>query len=286
MTDLHLPDIVVASEWGARRRWRAGDEIYDWPAAKGIGIYLIESGELSLQVKGMELTIRTGEVAIVPPGWHRDRFHARADTAWLSVGIDASLYGQVDVNRVVAGPARFLLKSSSYRVWSAIMGSIAAQWCESPSPKTPLVAPASLSSEARRMVADRLSGALFGLLWEECEEVRTSLLLTAPGWFLGLIRNIYRQPALSLAEQATEAGVSVAHLRRVFHRFLGTSPQEYLGRVRLELAQQRLVSTGDAIPVIAHSVGFASVAHFTVKFAAYYGMPPAAYRRREPLGDL
>jgi AraC-like DNA-binding protein len=75
------------------------------------------------------------------------------------------------------------------------------------------------------------------------------------------------------------AGRSASQFERVFRKTLGTSPRQYLLRVRVEAACRALVETDDKLSVIAQRCGFYDQPHFTRSFTALMGATPSAYRR-------
>ena len=83
----------------------------------------------------------------------------------------------------------------------------------------------------------------------------------------------------SLGELAREAGVSPEHFAREFRRIFRTTVSEYLRRLRLEWASERLRVDNDSIATIALAAGFADQSHFTRQFHRQYGITPAGFRR-------
>jgi AraC family transcriptional regulator len=94
-----------------------------------------------------------------------------------------------------------------------------------------------------------------------------------------LLHDRFREP-LYLEDLAAEAGVHPAHLARVFRRHRGMSPGQYLRRLRLEWAAERLVATAEPVSRIALQAGYADQAHFTRAFSRHWGTPPGRYRTR------
>ncbi|HEX3819847.1 MAG TPA: AraC family transcriptional regulator [Candidatus Sulfotelmatobacter sp.] len=90
--------------------------------------------------------------------------------------------------------------------------------------------------------------------------------------------------SLHLHEIAREVEVHPAQLSRDFKRVFGTTPGEYLRRLRLEFAVRQLGETELTLAEIATAAGFADQAHFSRTFRRYKRMPPSEYRsflRRE-----
>lgn len=81
----------------------------------------------------------------------------------------------------------------------------------------------------------------------------------------------------SLAEMA---GLSVSHFERRFRLAFGSSPRQYLIRVRIENAAVMLRETEKNITEIAQTCGFYDHAHFSRSFLKIMNMSPSAYRTR------
>lgn len=101
-----------------------------------------------------------------------------------------------------------------------------------------------------------------------------------PAWLRrveALIHDRFREP-LRVEEIAAEAGVHPAHLTRAFRDRFGTSPGQYVRRLRLEWAADRLVCGTEPLNRIALQAGFADQSHFTRAFRSHWGLPPGRYR--------
>jgi len=85
---------------------------------------------------------------------------------------------------------------------------------------------------------------------------------------------------LSVAVLADQAGVSVAHFRRLFQEAMGTPPHRYVLATRLEQARTLLAVTQLPIAQIADECGFSSQSHFTASFRAAHATTPAEYRKQ------
>jgi len=76
------------------------------------------------------------------------------------------------------------------------------------------------------------------------------------------------------------AHLSVSQLQRVFQRLYGMTPSDYVLRVRLLMARQKLEQTRDPAGRIALDCGFYDQSHFNRAFVAATGLRPLEYRRR------
>lgn len=83
-----------------------------------------------------------------------------------------------------------------------------------------------------------------------------------------------------VADLAREAGLSAAHFSRVFRRFTGQSPKEFLLRARLARGQHLLRETAMTVTEIAERLGYSDVFFFSRQFKQKTGLSPLAYRFR------
>lgn len=84
---------------------------------------------------------------------------------------------------------------------------------------------------------------------------------------------------IRLKAVAERYGISVSHLREMFHRYLGTSPKSYLDQLRNEHAKKRLIYTDLPVREIAESCGYADEYHFSKRFKQGNGIPPLQFRK-------
>lgn len=85
---------------------------------------------------------------------------------------------------------------------------------------------------------------------------------------------------VSIAALAERVGLSRFHFLRQFRRMTGTTPYQFLLRLRLRAAASRLTASSEPVTVIAYGVGFEDLSNFTRSFAAEFGMSPSAFRAR------
>ncbi len=83
---------------------------------------------------------------------------------------------------------------------------------------------------------------------------------------------------LTLAELAGVACLSPCHLSRSFKQAVGTGPQRYTVRRRVERAKALLRGSDASLASIAAAVGFADQSHFTAAFRQEIGLTPGRFR--------
>src|SRR6185295_803381 len=82
-----------------------------------------------------------------------------------------------------------------------------------------------------------------------------------------------------LDELAAAAGVHPTHLTRAFRQFEHCTVGDYVRKIRIEYARQRMLSSGEPLVEIALAAGFADQTHFTRSFKRLTGMTPSEFRR-------
>jgi PAS domain S-box-containing protein len=85
---------------------------------------------------------------------------------------------------------------------------------------------------------------------------------------------------LDLPSVSRVLAISPGYLGRVFKRYMGTTPHQFLIDLRLEAAEDLLRETDLTVSQIAWRVGFASPSHFVTTFRARTGTTPLTFRRR------
>jgi AraC-like DNA-binding protein len=97
------------------------------------------------------------------------------------------------------------------------------------------------------------------------------------GKSLGLLHSRVAQP-WTIADLASEVGISRSALVERFTRYLSEPPMAYLTRWRLQLAARSLERTSRGVAEIAGEVGYESEAAFNRAFKREFGQPPGRYR--------
>ena len=94
-----------------------------------------------------------------------------------------------------------------------------------------------------------------------------------------LISERYDRP-LTIADMAKAASMSTTHFARRFKAHFGTSPHQYLRRVRLQAACDLLSTSDLTIAEIARRVGYYDQSHLTRDFLKAKRETPKGYRER------
>ena len=92
--------------------------------------------------------------------------------------------------------------------------------------------------------------------------------------------NLHYAERITLDDLARSISINKFYLQKLFKRYFGLSPNEYLIHIRLTRAKQLLRTTALPISQIAMDVGINNIGHFITLFKKYEGITPNAYRQR------
>jgi transcriptional regulator GlxA family with amidase domain len=111
----------------------------------------------------------------------------------------------------------------------------------------------------------------------------SSLLeLKAPSGRFGALLSWAREhldAPLTVEDLAEQAGMSSRHFTRAFIAETGSTPSKAVERLRIEVARQRVQSSGEAIERVAQLTGFRDPERMRRAFIRAFGQPPQSLRR-------
>ncbi len=141
----------------------------------------------------------------------------------------------------------------------------------------PLVPPDSVTWLGRQATSGEMLNALVVVLQEATPTVadyagESRSLHEA----LEFLRRRFSEP-VSLEDVAAVAGISAAHLSRLFRQELRLSFSDYLTSLRMEQAQRLLVDATHSIKEVGYSVGYQDANYFSRVFKRWVGVRPREF---------
>lgn len=97
---------------------------------------------------------------------------------------------------------------------------------------------------------------------------------------LNIIHHHYQDNDLRINDIADQIKVERTYLYKLFKRYLGISPKEYLLQYQINRATRLLRRSDLSISQIAVQTGFANYSQFSKTFTKYRQMPPSTFRKK------
>jgi AraC-like DNA-binding protein len=224
---------------------------------------------------------RYGPGDVYVPAQPGDRYTARCAGYDVAIAIiDPAMLGQVasTAPRRSPEPVRLTgyqpVTAAAAGHWKATFAYVRHQVLGSPrAAAQPLLAAAAEQLLLATVLAAFPSNALTDPTIEDRHDAHPVTLRRATAF---IDENAHR--AITIAEIAAAANVTVRAVQLAFRRHLDTTPLAYLRRVRLEYAHRDLLAGGPArgtVTAVAYRWGFASASKFAAEYRAAYGVPPS-----------
>ena len=227
-------------------------------------LFYIVSGACSFSWAGGEIRMEPGCLGYLPRG----SVHLyRTLTGQIRyIRLDFQLQSPEDGEHLILSPHPLVLLEETPAELCHALHGIAAT-CQSLSPGTALEATAQLCrilSQLYAHYATRQNGGA-------CRRALPALR------FL----EAHPERAVSPEELSALCGLSVTHLRRLFHGLTCMSPMEYHTRLRMRRACQLLREGGLNVSQAADALGYESAFYFSRVFKKVIGVPPRQYQDGE-----
>jgi len=126
-----------------------------------------------------------------------------------------------------------------------------------------------------------IEGLIFEILAEAARSKVSAFEKKSPRWLEQVKDFLHANFSESIALEAVAeiADVHPVHLARVFRRKHNCTIGEYVRRLRVEFARQRISASNDSFIEIALTAGFSDQSHFVRIFKNHLGVTPGEYRK-------
>lgn len=274
------------------------------PRAERVVIFhLITEGECFVETdSGAPVHLHAGDAVVFPQG-HAHRMcsapgleparGARLESVLARRPLRLMYGGGGPATRIVCGYlacdarlARMLLSGLPPVLKVSVRGSSAGAWLEASVQYA--LAEARSPRPGGEGVLAKLAEVLFievlRLYMNEQSAGRSGWLAAVRDRIVGAaLTELHARPAhgWTLQGLARAAGTSRSVLAERFQDLVGSAPMEYLTQWRMLLAANLLCGSNAPLARIAEDIGYQTDTAFIRAFRREYGMPPAAWRRRQ-----
>ena len=220
--------------------------------------HFVLSGAGTLEMDGKDWNITQGQMFYIPPGVKMRYFPNEEDPweyVWFSlVGVAPAEYGKM-LGFSIEEPVR------CFSIYPGIVSRLNRLF-------------ASLATE-NSSVFSALS-AFYGIM----EACTSAVIHTGIRAVKKHLDESFTLPSFSVEQLCYDAGMSHAHLLRLFRQEYGTSVIRYVVSKRIALACELLSTTDLSVQSVAFSCGFSDEPHFMKTFKKYVGCSALQYRKK------
>lgn len=281
-----LPALSTVGYWDAThdQNWGLAEH-----RNEGVEITYLANGHLDFKVDGRKHSLRPGHLTITRP-WQPHSVGSPAVGSsrlyWLILDV-----GVRQPHQMWRWPSWLVLSKADLRELTALMRENEhSVWSGTPEIERGFVELGHWIdvSQSGEPPATRLTLAINELLVCLLELLRAQNPARKPGltlgersvaMFLERLRSEVSEP-WTLELMAEGAGLGRTRFAHHCRKLTNLAPMAYLQHLRLEMARERLIKTGDSITAIAMDCGFGSSAYFSSIFRGALHCSPSEYREQ------
>ncbi len=223
---------------------------------------LTQSGEGYMRYGEHELSLRSGDLVILDCMEPHD--YCSRSSVWQFLWIHFNGYGCREFFRKICTDGLFFLHlENTEPIYSLYRQLI------------PLLTTHTLSDDLH--ISELLGSFLYTIaryqLWGEEKRIPTAIERS-----IAYIHENY-QKNISVEQLAERESYSIYHFAKLFKKYTGQSPYQYILSTRLRQAQQMLLSTDYSIEEVSRFNNFSSCSRFISLFTKAFGTTPLQYRK-------
>ncbi len=245
--------------------------------------FIMEKGKLDFYVEADHFRLKEGDAVFVPPGMLHNALRCAGDRKQIEYS--AIVFSTEPMEQCFPSSSSPYFKGLCFQRPECIYTFSSAK-----SENRKLLSVIREILKYRRSEISCCELTIQGLLfvcWQELYNLHLSKIHAATAdkaLCKDLLRSMdymqmhYSEP-LSLALLSEISGYSESYYCHSFHDFSGSTPFEYLNRIRIVKACELLSTTAKKITDIASLVGFNNISYFNRTFTRIMGSTPSAYRK-------
>jgi AraC-like DNA-binding protein len=236
-------------------------------------LHVVQDGSFTFQIEDSSFSVRSGDVVLIPPL----TLHALRDQRDINMTVIHFLFRGTKGMPFEAGP----VVSPDADIFENIERYTGRLLRESVRQSIP-----------SKVLSEGLLQCIIGLVLEADDQFRKRANSNDEfvKWrtienAVNYIRDQYSNPDLSVTDVCDHVGLSYNYFCTVFHRYTNDTPHNFISRMRLRAAKDRLWTDEMNVGEIAVSCGFKSAAQFSKVFKKQEGLPPKQWStsmRRSP----
>lgn len=235
------------------------------------------AGKVNWWMDGKRFVLKAGDAIIIPPGQlHEAEALALQPRQHYWLCFDYPVKAFTGMSEEVTNDLVQTIKTIAGNSWSL------GDECES------LFRGMIKCHRHRGPLAPLQAQALFHLLLIQIIGHATSLKVKVPELFpqphfraridraKALLNQDDLAPPPSVGQMAKVAGFKEATFRRVFERYVGMTPANFIASQRVSQARNLLIM-GESVTEVAHKLGFSSSQYFATVFKQWTGLQPSEF---------
>ena len=260
---------------------RQPELVFRWHHHTYWEIFGVVTGEGQVLIGDCQQHVQAGEVYVVAPGVPHSFFALTNPEQEQKAGDFLIFVIDLDAMGPLAGEARLQRWEKAAKGGLCYRGEAAREALDLlafAEQKEGLPQTIAALQVVEHLMTTRHGGALSGFALTENVSQRDTERIER---VLEDLHHRFAEP-VSLPELAAAHGMSEKTLARIFKKSTGQTVVEYLNRLRISTACQRLTATDQLVTQIAYDCGFGSLSSFNRMFRRYQNTTPSACRKFAP----
>jgi len=233
------------------------------------GLTYAQSGKVMYHSPDNEFYVTSGDIIFLPENssyWLANAINDTYHHITVNFNLKPSPIAEALVDKIVNTTSLTLLHAQNKLGFEQLFNKLVTSWTE----RNP-----GYMLQCRYLLYQILYEFLIENIVLNSNSKNVSLIQPAKEY----IDTFYMNP-ISNQELASICGISVTHFRRIFTELHGSSPIEYLNKVRINRAKDMLIYNLYSTDEIARLIGIDDVNYFCRLFKKKVGVTPAQFKKQ------